>query len=157
MTQIEIKRAYEPPDPQDGKRVLVDRLWPRGLSRDAAKIDAWIKDVAPSAELRRWFSHDPSKWREFRRRYREELAESAAFAELQQKLQSVPKTTLLFAARDVAHNNAVVLRDELAGSAAESFPSECYGAKISSRIARSCAKCRAIVPAAVEAEAGRPT
>jgi uncharacterized protein YeaO (DUF488 family) len=114
MAQIEIKHAYEPPASQDGKRVLVDRLWPRGLNRDAAKIDAWIKDVAPSAELRRWFNHDPSRWREFRRRYREELAECAAFAELQQKLQSVPKVTLLFAARDVAHNNAVVLRDQLA-------------------------------------------
>jgi uncharacterized protein YeaO (DUF488 family) len=114
MTLIKIKRAYEPPDPKDGMRVLVDRLWPRGLSRDAAKIDAWLKDVAPSDGLRRWFNHDPSRWREFRRRYREELAECAAFVELQQALEPVPKATLLFAARDVDHNNAVVLREELA-------------------------------------------
>ena len=114
MTQIEIKRAYEPPDPNDGKRILVDRLWPRGLSRDAAKIDVWLKDVAPSDGLRRWFNHDPSRWREFRRRYREELAECAALAELRQALQTVPKATLLFAARDVAHNNAVVLWEKLA-------------------------------------------
>ncbi len=115
MTRITIKRAYEPPDPEDGMRVLVDRLWPRGLSRDAARIDAWPKDVAPSNELRRWFNHDPSRWDEFRRRYREELADGAALAELQQAVGSVPKATLLFAARDVAHNNAVVLRETLAG------------------------------------------
>jgi uncharacterized protein YeaO (DUF488 family) len=114
MTRVKIKRAYEPPDPKDGMRVLVDRLWPRGLSRDAATIDAWLKDVAPSDGLRRWFNHDPSRWGEFRRRYHEELADCDALAELQQALESVPKATLLFAARDVAHNNAVVLREELA-------------------------------------------
>ena len=114
MTGLNIKCAYEPPNPQDGMRILVDRLWPRGLSRDSAKIDAWLKDVAPSDGLRRWFNHDPSRWREFRRRYREELTDCAALAELQQALASVPKATLLFAAKDVAHNNAVVLREELA-------------------------------------------
>ena len=114
MTLIKIKRAYEPPDPKDGMRVLVDRLWPRGLSRDAAKIDAWLKDVAPSDALRRWFNHEPSRWSEFCRRYRKELAECAAFAELQQALESVPRATLLFAARNVAHNNAIVLQEELA-------------------------------------------
>jgi len=122
MTRVKIKRAYEPPDPKDGMRVLVDRLWPRGLNRDAATIDAWLKDVAPSDGLRRWFNHDPSKWREFRRRYLEELADCDALAELQQTVKSVPSATLLFAARDVAHNNAVVLQEELVRRSARRQP-----------------------------------
>ena len=113
MKEIQIKRVYEGPDSGDGRRVLVDRLWPRGLRRDAAKVDSWLKEVAPSDGLRRWFNHDPAKWREFRRRYMAELTDCEAFAELEQTLESVPKATLLFAAKDVDHNNAVVLREEL--------------------------------------------
>jgi uncharacterized protein YeaO (DUF488 family) len=114
VTLIEIKRVYEPPDPKDGKRFLIDRMWPRGLRRDAAKLDAWFKEVAPSDGLRRWFHHDPKRWREFRRRYLEELADCDALLELQRALESVPKATLLFAAKDLARNNAVVLQEELA-------------------------------------------
>jgi uncharacterized protein YeaO (DUF488 family) len=113
MTEIRLKRAYEPPDARDGKRVLVDRLWPRGLPRSAAAIDLWLKEAAPSNELRRWFGHDPAKWAEFRKRYAGELEESDALAELRQMARSEPRITLLFAAKDVEHNNAVVLRDAL--------------------------------------------
>ncbi|HXY57157.1 MAG TPA: DUF488 family protein [Methylocystis sp.] len=113
MRQIQIKRVYEPPVPEDGRRILVDRIWPRGLSRVAARVDYWLKEVAPSDELRRWFNHDPARWREFRGRYRVELANCAALAELQRMLEPIPQATLLFAAKDVAHNNAVVLREEL--------------------------------------------
>src|SRR3546814_13550537 len=74
---VRVKRAYDPPQPSDGQRVLVDRLWPRGLRKDEARIDLWLKDIAPSAELRRWFGHDPARWEEFRRKYREELRERA--------------------------------------------------------------------------------
>jgi len=108
---VRIKRIYEPADDGDGKRILVDRLWPRGVSRNDAHIDLWLKDVAPSAELRRWFGHDPQKWNEFRRRYQEELKENAtAVDELREQIgQST--ATLLYGARDSEHNNAVVLMD----------------------------------------------
>jgi len=82
MSVIRLKRAYDPAEPEDGTRILVDRLWPRGLSRDAAKVDHWLKEVAPSAELRRWFGHDPAKWAEFHRRYDAELAHNPALEEL---------------------------------------------------------------------------
>lgn len=117
MVQLRIKRVYEPPAPGDGKRILVDRLWPRGLKRETARIDDWIKEAAPSDELRRWFAHDPAKWDEFRRRYLAELRHNEAFAELQRVAHSAAKVTLLFAAKDCAHNNAVVLRDVLDSSA----------------------------------------
>ena len=111
MTQIRLKRAYDPPASDDGFRVLVDRLWPRGLRKDAARIDAWLNDVAPSTELRRWFGHDPAKWDEFRRRYKAELSRNPTLDELRSLLASHKQVTLLFGARDEAHNNAVVLRD----------------------------------------------
>lgn len=110
------KRVYEEPEPSDGMRVLVDRLWPRGLSKERAQVDVWLKDVAPSRDLRVWFGHDPAKFEEFRRRYEAELAEEparAAFAELREMARK-QHVTLVFAAHDTEHCNAVVLRELLA-------------------------------------------
>ena len=110
---IRVKRAYDPPGREDGIRVLVDRLWPRGLSKREAAIDLWLKDIAPSAELRRWFAHDYRKWREFRQRYAQELdSKSSAVAALRGAIKS-GVVTLLFGARDKRHNNAVALQDYL--------------------------------------------
>jgi uncharacterized protein YeaO (DUF488 family) len=106
---LSVKRAYEHPSTADGVRVLVDRLWPRGLSRTAAAVDLWLKDLAPSAELRRWFAHDPRKWKEFCRRYAAELdANSRAVAALHGAIRH-GRVTLLFAAWDRERNNAVAL------------------------------------------------
>lgn len=116
--RVAIKRVYEDADANDGTRVLVDRLWPRGLSKERAYIDAWLKEVAPSNELRRWFGHDPDKFAEFRKRYEVELASESGREGLA-KLRELVKqghVTLLFAARDMEHNNAVVLRDVLVKS-----------------------------------------
>lgn len=110
------KRVYEEPDPGDGVRVLVDRLWPRGLSKDKARVDLWLKEVAPSRELRAWFGHDPAKFAEFRRRYEAELVQEparSALAHLREMARAQP-VTLVFAAHDSEHCNAVVLRDLLA-------------------------------------------
>jgi uncharacterized protein YeaO (DUF488 family) len=110
------KRVYDEPDPSDGVRVLVDRLWPRGLSKERAHVDVWLKDVAPSRELRVWFGHDPAKFEEFRRRYEAELAADparAALAELREMARA-QQVTLVFAAHDTEHCNAVVLRELLA-------------------------------------------
>lgn len=112
--QIRLKRAYEAPSADDGVRVLVDRLWPRGLRKAEARIDRWMKDLAPSTELRKWFGHDPARWEEFRRRYRAELAGKAALMDTLRALAREQPVTLIFAARDEGHNEAVVLRDELA-------------------------------------------
>ncbi len=114
---IGIKRIYEPAAPEDGYRVLVDRLWPRGVGRDAAHIDEWLKAIAPSTELRRWFDHDPERWPEFAARYRVELAapDSAAHIARLRELARGGSVTLVFAARDEQHCNAVVIRDVLAG------------------------------------------
>ncbi len=112
-TGIRVKRVYDPPSRDDGMRVLVDRLWPRGISKAAARVDAWMKDVAPSTALRTWFGHDPARWTEFRRRYLRELAATDAREELLALADDQP-VTLLFAAKDPARNNAVVLRDWLA-------------------------------------------
>jgi uncharacterized protein YeaO (DUF488 family) len=109
---IRIKRIYERPDPSDGVRILVDRLWPRGMSRAAARIDEWRKDLAPTNVLREWFHHDPPKWEEFRLRYRNEL-DAAGKAEELEELAERARTetvTLLYAARDEARNNAVALK-----------------------------------------------
>jgi uncharacterized protein YeaO (DUF488 family) len=111
MTEIRIKRVYDPPGPDDGVRVLVDRLWPRGLKRSEARVETWLKEVAPSAELRKWFAHDPARWDEFQRRYRAELANNAALRVLRDLMRESKRVTLLFAARDAEHNNAVVLRE----------------------------------------------
>jgi len=110
MSIIAIKRIYAAPSIDDGCRVLVDRLWPRGLRKDQAEIDHWYKDLAPSSALRKWFGHDPEKWNEFHLRYGMELeTNTAALTPLRSLLQSETKVTLLFAAQDEAHNNAVVL------------------------------------------------
>jgi uncharacterized protein YeaO (DUF488 family) len=110
---IRLKRAYEPPGEDDGTRVLVDRLWPRGVKKSGAAIDLWIKDIAPSAELRRWFAHDPERWPEFRRRYEDELRQKPEPVEELRALAGKGPLTLVFAARDAARNDAVVLRDLL--------------------------------------------
>jgi uncharacterized protein YeaO (DUF488 family) len=110
---IQIRRIYEPPRADDGARILVDRLWPRGVSKEEAKLTLWLKDIAPSTELREWFGHDPSRWHEFSRRYRAELkANEAAVAEIAEFLKS-GRVTLLYGARDTEHNEAVVLADYL--------------------------------------------
>lgn len=110
---IHLKRAYSPPTAADGTRILVDRLWPRGLRKADAAIDRWLKDVAPSTELRRWFGHDPARWTAFRRRYRAELShETELLNELRTMARKGP-LTLVYAARDELHNEAVVLRDVL--------------------------------------------
>jgi uncharacterized protein YeaO (DUF488 family) len=115
---LQIKRVYEPPSTTDGFRVLVDRLWPRGLKRATARIDLWLKDVAPSAELRRWFGHDPARWDGFVERYREELsAKEPLLADLARRAREEPMT-LLYAAKDERRNNAVVLQSVLGGSTA---------------------------------------
>jgi uncharacterized protein YeaO (DUF488 family) len=114
MRLVRLKRVYDDASPDDGTRVLVDRLWPRGRSREAAKVDLWLKDVAPSDALRHWFNHDPERWPEFRKRYRAELAENSEGLETLRRLAAGKKpVTLLFAAKDVEHNNAVVLKERL--------------------------------------------
>src|SRR5262249_54607483 len=117
MRTIVIKRVYAPPSAEDGARVLVDRIWPRGLTKDAARLDAWIKGVAPSTKLRQWFGHDPARWLEFQRRYRSELKANAdALAEVRKLRTGRGRLTLLFAAHDEDHNNAVVLAAVLRSS-----------------------------------------
>ena len=114
---VRLKRAYEPADAADGVRILVDRLWPRGVSKADARIDEWIRDVAPSTELRTWFGHDPARWAEFQRRYRDEIrANPDRLAQLRALARKGPMT-LVYAARDEVHNDAVVLRDVLLGRA----------------------------------------
>ena len=111
---IAIKRVYEPVSPRDGCRILVDRLWPRGLSKQRAAVDLWLKAIAPSTELRRWFGHDPAKWTEFRRKYRAELATHPAELQQIRALAKQRRVTLVYGARDTEHNQAVVLLEYLA-------------------------------------------
>jgi uncharacterized protein YeaO (DUF488 family) len=110
---IKLKRAYEKPAKDDGERILVERLWPRGVTKDQAKLDLWLKDVAPSAELRKWFGHDPDKWAEFRQRYRTELKQKADLIKLLKRKAKEGTITLIYAARDEAHNSALVLKQFL--------------------------------------------
>lgn len=113
---MRVKRVYDDPHPSDGRRLLVDRLWPRGLSKNAAALHAWMPDVAPSHELRRWYGHDPGRFAEFADRYRAELADpthAAALAQLREHAEAGP-ITLLTAARDLAHAHTAVLADVLA-------------------------------------------
>jgi uncharacterized protein YeaO (DUF488 family) len=112
-TELQIKRIYAEPSPEDGKRILVDRLWPRGLSKEKARVDLWLKEVAPSNELRKWFAHDPKKWPEFKRRYIAELKTLGAPLVLLRQQVSHGKVTLLYGARDEEHNEAVVLLEML--------------------------------------------
>ncbi len=109
---IGIKRIYEKTDFGDGKRILVDRLWPRGMRRSSANIDTWMKDIAPSESLRKWYAHDPAKWKTFERRYRRELERNPALISLVKKALR-EDVTLIYAARDMRRNNAVVLANVL--------------------------------------------
>lgn len=116
LSTVSIKRAYEKPAPGDGFRILVDRLWPRGLTKDAALIDLWLKDVAPSPELRAWFGHEPARWPHFVRRYRLELQAAAAPREAFERLRRLAgeqMVTLVYGAKNEAHNNAVALKQML--------------------------------------------
>ncbi len=110
---IRVKRAYEPAAPEDGARILVDRLWPRGLRKPEVLFDRWEKDLAPSSELRRWFAHDPRRWDDFRRRYAIELSKQSVLLDELRVLARRGRITLVYSARDEAHNQAVVLRDIL--------------------------------------------
>ncbi len=112
--QINVKRIYAAATEDDGVRILVDRLWPRGMSKDKAGVDHWLRDVAPSRELRRWFNHEPEKWDEFQQRYFEELTDNADIQSILDEA-SRSKVTLLFAAKDEERNNAIALKEYLAG------------------------------------------
>lgn len=113
--RIKLKRAYEKPASDDGARVLVDRLWPRGVTKADARIDEWMKEIAPTTALRKWFGHDPERWQEFRSRYRMELRQHPEALDRLRALAREGGLTLVFAARDEAYNDAVVLRDLLLG------------------------------------------
>lgn len=108
--KLKMKRAYEAPSKTDGKRILVDRLWPRGLSKEKAKIDLWIKDIAPSTQLRKWFSHDPEKWSEFQKRYTKEIKENKKSLALLRKQIKSDQVTLIYSAKEEEHNDALVLK-----------------------------------------------
>ncbi len=108
---IVLKRAYEPPSEDDGFRILVERLWPRGLTKEAAKLDAWLKEIAPSQDLRKWFAHDYDKWEEFKRRYNIELDQNpTGIQTLRSWLTQHPKVTFVYAAKDELHNSAMILK-----------------------------------------------
>jgi uncharacterized protein YeaO (DUF488 family) len=107
--RLRIKRVYEPADKADGTRVLVDRIWPRGMTKERAAVDLWLKAIAPSPALRKWFGHDPKRWSEFQSRYRAELERNTAAVGQLLDLATKGKVTLLYAAHDAAHNHAVVL------------------------------------------------
>jgi uncharacterized protein YeaO (DUF488 family) len=107
---IHLKRVYEPPSTDDGFRILVERLWPRGLSKSHAQVDLWLKDIAPSPQLRTWYGHELAKWEEFQQRYRAELQNNSAVGQLQQLQQDKPNITFVYAARDTEHNSALVLK-----------------------------------------------
>ena len=113
MTTYKIKRIYEPITANDGYRVLVDRLWSRGISKERAALDEWAKDIAPTNELRQWFGHDPEKFAEFASRYTEELDANSVAATLKQQWQEHPVVTLLYSAKDIEHNQAAVLQQWL--------------------------------------------
>lgn len=116
MSRFQLKRAYDKPSPADGERILVERLWPRGLTKAKAAVGLWLKDVAPSPELRKWFAHDPAKWEQFQKRYRKELKDTPEAREAVELLRRKARqgtVTLVYAARDEEHNGAVALKDLL--------------------------------------------
>ncbi|MBS0473103.1 MAG: DUF488 domain-containing protein [Proteobacteria bacterium] len=113
MAKLQIKRVYDASNAHDGQRVLVDRIWPRGVSKDDLKDVLWLKDLAPSTELRQWFGHKPERWTEFTKRYRAELDEAGEPLSALRALMKKGRVTLLYSARDTEHNQAVVLRDYL--------------------------------------------
>ena len=108
--KIKIKRVYEKPDKEDGLRILVDRLWPRGLTKQKAKVDLWLKDIAPSTELRKWFAHDPGKWKDFIKKYKQELHEKGEQAAILKEYLKQGPVTLVYGARDEVHNEALVIK-----------------------------------------------
>ena len=114
--EIKLKRVYEKPEKSDGTRILVDRLWPRGLTKEKAAVDLWLKEIAPSTELRKWFGHDPKKWRSFRSRYETELKQHGDELKLIKEKTKSGTVTLLYGARDQEHNEAIVLKELLARS-----------------------------------------
>ena len=111
MGQVDIKRVYEQAADEDGIRILVDRLWPRGVSKERAALSGWLKDVAPSPDLRRWWHHDPDRFEDFARRYRTELDDNPALGDLLSIVREHDRTTLVYAAKDPAVNHALILRD----------------------------------------------
>ena len=112
---VKLKRAYEPPAVDDGTRILIDRLWPRGITKERAAIDQWMKDISPSTELRKWFGHDPARWDEFRRRYAKEVHQNAALLDQLRSLAAHGPITLVYSAHDELHNDAVELRELILG------------------------------------------
>jgi uncharacterized protein YeaO (DUF488 family) len=110
-TNVRLKRAYEPPAADDGTRILIDRLWPRGITKERAAIDQWLKDISPSTELRKWFGHDPARWDEFRRRYAQEVHKNSDFLDQLRSLARQGAITLVYSADDEKHNDAVELRE----------------------------------------------
>ena len=110
---IRVKRVYDPPDRGDGKRILVDRLWPRGIRKENLRTDEWLREIAPSDKLRKWFSHDPKKYEEFKKRYSEELEDKSEILERIKSESRKGTVTILFSAKDTEHNNATVLRELL--------------------------------------------
>ena len=112
---IKLKRVYESPSPKDGLRVLVERLWPRGLTKERAAVDLWLKDVAPSPALRKWFGHDPARWEQFQERYRQELRQKKDAVQLLKQKAKEGTVTLVYAARDEDHNGALALKEFLQG------------------------------------------
>ncbi len=114
---LKVKRVYEPPSADDGYRILVDRIWPRGVTKERARIDEWRRDLSPSTDLRKWYGHDPDKWDEFRRRYRAELEAAGKIADVR-KIGEMARSrdiTLVFGARDPLHNQAVAVREIAVG------------------------------------------
>ena len=135
---IKLKRAYEKASNDDGFRILVDRLWPRGVSKVEAHIDAWLKDVTPSPKLRTWFGHDPEKWAEFRRRYMAELKhDDAAVAELRDLVAERKNVTFVYGAKDVEHTHAIVLRDFIERGSRKRAPAKKAVAKKTTKTPRS--------------------
>lgn len=110
-SNVKLKRAHEPAAADDGTRILIDRLWPRGISKERAAIDQWMKDIAPSTQLRKWFGHDPARWEEFRRRYAKEVRQHADLLEQLRALARQGQITLVYSAHDEKHNDAVELRE----------------------------------------------
>ena len=110
-SRVRLKRAYEPPAASDGTRVLIDRLWPRGVRKDAAALDLWLKDIGPSTELRKWFGHEPSRWAEFRRRYADEIAQKPQLLAQLRDIARQGVLTMVYSAHDEQHNDALVLQE----------------------------------------------
>ena len=113
--KLKIKRVYDKPAEEDGTRILVDRLWPRGLTKQKAKVDVWLKDIAPSTELRKWFAHDPEKWKEFIKKYKKELHENKEQAAILKEYLKQGTVTLVYGARDEVHNEALVIKELFSG------------------------------------------